>query len=403
MKKFSFLEELLEKGTIGDLVDSIGIHGGQQAIYKSASQDKSLVWDQAFVCTDVPDYMNVAFSANGNDSFEKSVATFEGSYIDLARYKDLDAFLRAKLSPKRISRLKAYKRTLERVFPITYQYYYGSISDKAYDLLMDSLKGMITKRFREKKMEHLALNEWEGFKANGKKLIQEKKGALIVIMHDDRPIHISFNYVWEKVVFGFVRGFDVDYSKFYLGYIDILIQLEWCFSQNFHIYDLLRENLEYKLRFADHTYLYRSHIVFPKQPIFKWTTPLLHWLSLSLTFDVYYPALSKLRNLYHWMPLLPKRPEQRANVQYYFEEVSESERSNLTEDAMEPVNLEQETTNFLKRATYHFLYTTKDTLEDISVYRDLKNPHIFIIKGRKVMKKIVLRPTHIEEDRGGIG
>jgi hypothetical protein len=396
MKKMSFLEELLEKGNIGGLVDSITLRRGDITVFNSPVQVKTSSDDQAFICSDVPDYMKVNFCGKEKQGSEKSVATFEGSYIDLTQYEDLDGFLRAKLSSKRISRLKAYKRTLEHVFPISYQYYYGNIKDDTYDLLMDALKDMISKRFDEKKLEHLALMEWDAFRENGKKLIKEKRGALIVVQHGNHPIHISFNYVWENLVFGYVRGFDLDYSKFYLGYIDILIQLDWCFQNEFKIYDLLRENLEYKLRFADHTYLYRSHVVFPKSPIHKRIVPILHWVSLSLKFDLYYPAIGKLKGIYHSVPFLPKRQPKTAKTVYYFDEVSEAEHSQMEKNLLEPINLDLATIKNLKRAAYHFLYTTKDQLEDLNVYKDFMNPQVFIFKGRKIVKKVHLQSTQMD-------
>lgn len=397
MKKISFLEELLEKGTIGEHVDSIALCGGDQPIFDKSSQIQTTSDDQAFICSDVPDYMKVTFDRKEKNKSEKSVATFEGSYINLAQYQDLDDFLKAKLSSKRVSRLKAYKRTLEHVFPISYEYYYGNIPDETYNFLMDALKEMITKRFEEKKLEHMALIEWDKFRANGKKLIREKRGALIVVLHGNRPIHISFNYVWEQLVFGYVRGFDLDYSKFYLGYIDIILQLDWCFQHQFKIYDLLRENLEYKLRFADHTYLYRSHIVFPKSPMRKRIVPLLHWLSLSLKFDLYYPAIGKLRSVYHSVPFLPKRRPKTTKAVYYYDDVSDVERSKLEENLLQSVDLDLEPTTYLKRAAYHFLYTTKDKLENLKVYRDLTNPLVFILKGSKAIKKVHLQSTQMDD------
>lgn len=386
-QKISFLEELLEKGCIDEHVSSISLKNSSNKIHHSTVEPKFWASQDTLIYTDVPGYMRVSFFGQETNKNEKSVATFEGSYIDLGRYTDIDQFLKAKLSSKRISRLKAYKRNLERVFPITYNYYYGNIDDTTYGQLMDSLKSMITKRFHEKELEHLALMEWDKFKENGRKLIQEKKAAIIVIQHGDHPIHISFNYVWEKLVFGYVRGFDVDYSKFYLGYIDILLQLDWCFKNQFKIYDLLRENMEYKLRFADCTYLYRTHIVYPQKPVYKKVASLKQWLSISLEFDVYYPVIDKLKGIYRKIPFLPKRRRQIKSL-YYLDEVSGEERSKLEQGTYQTVNLYSNPQIYLKRAAYHFLYLSKDNLENLKVYRDPVTPNIFYLKGLKTMKKV---------------
>lgn len=387
IKKTSFLEALLEKGTIGEHACSITLKNGSNSVFQTSPESMSRSRQSTHIYTDVPDYMNVSFFQNDSGAYKKSVATFEGSYIDLSKYEDLHHFLKTKLSPKRVSKLRAYKRTLEQVFSIEYQYYYGTIDDSTYDQLMSSLKRMISKRFNERQLEHMALTEWDTFEEQGKKLIQEKRAALIVIYHKDRPIHISFNYIWEKLVFGYVRGFDIDYSKFYLGYIDIMLQLDWCFKHQFKIYDLLRENLTYKLRFADYTYLYRTHIVCTQKPIYKNLTALLSWLSLSLKFDVYYPGIGKLKGLYHKIPFLPKG-QRTIKPLYHFEDVLEEERTRIEKQQLEPIKIDSGHKDNLKRAAYHFLYISKDKLENLEVYREVGNSDSFFMVGTKKMKKV---------------
>ena len=390
MKNVSFLAELLEKDTIAEHVTSISLKDDPSRVYLNTDDEPESSGENVLY-TDVPGYLNVSFAQNGQKKLEKSVATFEGSYIDLKKYNNLDHFLKSKLSPKRVSRLKAYKRTLEKVFPIDYQYYYGEIQDRTYEKLMNNLKRMITTRFNEKQMHHMALTEWDRFKELGKELIREKKASLIVIYHGDEPIHISFNYIWKQLVFGYVRGFNIDYSKFYLGYIDIMIQLQWCFEMGFEIYDLLRENMEYKLRFADHTYLYACHIVVAKPRPFSMVSPLLTWLSLSLKFDMYYPFMSRLRAIYHRIPFLPKRKEKRIQPLYQLEKLDKEQWAKMDKEKFSRIQIASLKQPYGKRAVYHFLYLSKEQLEHIKLYISLDDERTIILECPNSLGKIIFK------------
>ncbi|WP_108244247.1 GNAT family N-acetyltransferase [Muricauda brasiliensis] len=390
MKNVSFLAELLEKDSITEHVRSISLKDDPSKVYLSTT-DKLGPSRENVLYTDVPGYLNISFAQNGQKKWEKSVATFEGSYIDLKKYNDLDHLLKSKLSSKRVSRLRAYKRTLEKVFPIDYQYYYGEIQDRIYEKLMNTLKRMVTTRFDEKQMNHMALTEWDRFKELGKGLIREKKASLIVIYHGDEPIHISFNYIWKQLVFGYVRGFNIDYSKFYLGYIDIMIQLQWCFEMGFEIYDLLRENMEYKLRFADHTYLYACHIVVAKQVPFSIISPLITWLLLSLKFDIYYPFMSRLRAIYHRIPFLPKRKKRRIQLFYHLEKLDKEQWAKMDKERFSQTGINSLNETYGKRAVYHFLYLSKEKLEHLKIYTSLEDEHSIILECPNSLGKVIFK------------
>ncbi len=58
--------------------------------------------------------------------------------------------------------------------------------------------------------------------------------------HDKNPISIGLNLINGKLIYRYIKAYDVDYSKFYIGLIDIVKQLEWCFERKFEIFDLLK-------------------------------------------------------------------------------------------------------------------------------------------------------------------
>lgn len=386
MRKYSFFEELLISGTIKNHCRSIDIGPHLRTIPISSGSSTTAEAEVACSYWDIPDYMKVTFHGDNGKVFERSVALYEGSYIELGKYQGFDHFIKQKLSSNRRAKIRAAKRNLEHIFSIDYAYYYGvELSDSTYFGLMKALKEMITKRFEEKQMKHTALEDWDNFIKWGRILIAEKRAVMFVIYSDGQPIHIAFNYVWEKLVFAFVRGFDVNYSRFHLGFIDMLIQIEWSFNNQFQIHDFLRGNLDYKIMFADSTYLYRAHFLIPS--VKRNPMALLPWIGCSLKFDVYYNLKRKFGILYHGISFLPKRRKKKVSV-YQLDVPSQEESIQLTKNHMPKVNLETEPHEYLKRAAYHFLYNTKTPIKELEVYGIPGQQDIYFFKGNGQVKKV---------------
>ena len=73
----------------------------------------------------------------------------------------------------------------------------------------------------------------------------------------------SLNH-FENNVNHSIKTYDIDYAKFSLGNIDIYKQLEWCFENNFKMFDFMWGNLEYKERWCNQIYLYEHHLYYNK-------------------------------------------------------------------------------------------------------------------------------------------
>ncbi len=60
---------------------------------------------------------------------------------------------------------------------------------------------------------------------------------MFVIYNEAKPIGIALNYLTENTLFGAMTVFDPDYYKFSVGKISFLKTLEWCFENNYQIFD----------------------------------------------------------------------------------------------------------------------------------------------------------------------
>ncbi len=62
-------------------------------------------------------------------------------------------------------------------------------------------------------------------------LILEKKASLFVIYNKETPMAITYNYHTEDTLIDAITVFDIDYSKFNIGYVNNLKLLNWCFDK----------------------------------------------------------------------------------------------------------------------------------------------------------------------------
>src|SRR5690606_19884949 len=154
-------------------------------------------------------------------------------------------------------------------FDINYKMFYGKIEKEEYDFLMNSLKKMLVKRFKQRNNVNERLHEWDHFHKIIFPLINQKKASLFVIYDEKKPIDISLNYHHDKIFFSAIASYDIDYAKFGLGHIDIYKQLEWCILNHYQIFDLGMGDMEYKSKWCNTIYKFNHHFIYQKRSIYS--------------------------------------------------------------------------------------------------------------------------------------
>lgn len=157
-----------------------------------------------------------------------------------------------------------YVRRLEHCFEISYKLHYGEIERDNYEFLMQNLHRMITARFDMKGDLHKDLRYWDQLWEQTYEQIINNEASLFVIYHKGRPIEISLNYHLGKMLFSSISSFDMDYTKFGLGHVEIYKQLEWCFKNDYILYDMGVGGTDYKRRWSNFVYRFEHHILYPK-------------------------------------------------------------------------------------------------------------------------------------------
>ncbi|RAJ16037.1 GNAT family N-acetyltransferase [Arenibacter echinorum] len=335
------------------------------------------------ILEDVPPYVNIEFQEK-YDSYQILNSSVLDFYVNLEGCSDVQEYLKSQMGAKSRSRLRGLVNRLEKCFDITYKIYFGEITKEEYELLFEYLKKFIEERFSQRGDKHQAMEEWNLYKERTFEMILKKEASLYVIYNENRPIDICLNYHIASVYVNKIRSYDIDYSKFRLGYIDIIKQLEWCLENNYAIFDLMRGDLRYKREFCNVITNFDRYILYPKNSFGAKLLANIKMKELLLR--------PKLRFIKDGIRKVLKKN----NSENDFQENDQPEMK-ITELTLFPknakselINLNQEEYSSLRKGVYEFQYSTSEYSKDIQIYKLTNEPGSFIVKGTSKIIKISL-------------
>ncbi|MCL6294985.1 GNAT family N-acetyltransferase [Jejuia spongiicola] len=306
----------------------------------------------------------------------KIISEFNWGYSILLNPADsIDSFMNRQFNSKKRNVLTRYVKRLEICFDIEYKMFYGDIDKSDYNFVMQSLYEMIVARFNQRNELHKNLHEWDYLLENTYSEIINKNASLFVIYNKDEPIEVSLNYHFDKVLFSYLSSYNVDYSKFGLGHVEIYKQIEWCANNKYILFEMGVGGMDYKRRWSNNIYRYNHHIVY-KNPSFK-----LNFLIVKIQLKEYLKS-KKINEIYPDIrAFFTKKQKNKVDAV-----VSEIESINhLTSDNYIKMNQVATLDNRLKRYINDFLYTSKNHADDISIY---KAKNSYIIKGKDEFQKV---------------
>lgn len=224
---------------------------------------ETLNHNRVYLLSLIPDYINVKLidGYKGIKVQNKEIS----SYALLSEYKSFDDYAENQLGNKKISKIRKSRNKLESSFNIAYKMYYGAIESAHYDYLFETMKSFIIERFQQKNEQHIELKNIEEHKRKAFDLILQKKASIFVIYNGEIPIDICLNYHFEKTMISYFGSFDTNYSKYSLGYIDILKLVEWCFENDYKLFSLGLGSMEYKSEFCNNYNPCYGYIIYYKK------------------------------------------------------------------------------------------------------------------------------------------
>ena len=364
----------------------------ERLFFATENSQESLNIRSVYEIRDFPNYLSARVSEDKEWGI-KSVNTFNGSCINLSGYASAEDYLNKKFSAKRRSKLRTYKRLLDKVFDIKYQQYYGFISKEDYQFILKELHRLISIRFDERNKVHDDLHLWEHYYNIAYQLILNKQAMLFVISDGKKPISIALNLINGDLMFPYIRGFDTDYSKFYPGYIDFTEQIKWAFDQNIQVFDLLKGSYPYKDRLKDHVYSFQKQILFNSSSFYCRIRANTLFISNRLFYALFH--FSKqigVHHLYQQLKTSINRPKNKGIPSIKKYQV-EKQLTLPSSEELIPINIDSGSFDYLKQPAYDFLYTVEESIGNIDLYQLKNKPNSFIISNGIENRLITLTPS----------
>ncbi|WP_170179714.1 GNAT family N-acetyltransferase [Flavivirga rizhaonensis] len=329
----------------------------------------------------IPEY----FKLNLKDtSFStKIIPQYNWGYSILLHASDsIEGYMKRQFNSKKRNIFTRYVKRLESCFNIRYKMFHGDISKTDYDSIMESLHHMITCRFEERNESHKNLHEWDYLVEHTYAEIINKKASLFVVYNEEEPIEISLNYHFDKILFSYISSYNIDYSKFGLGHVEIYKQVEWCANNGYILFEMGVGGMDYKRRWSNNIYRYNHYVTYKNLNIKSKYKAKLLIIKIKIKEYLKSKGVNEIHSKYN--KYFTKKSNVQSNIA--LSEIKVTPDLNITNFE----EIQQHTINtysFLKKYIYNFLYTTKEHLDDVKIYKHNKE-NSFLIKGTKSYQKI---------------
>lgn len=333
--------------------------------------------DKPLLLSSMPGYMKGQYVRGGSLKV-KTIKTFPGSLINLKAYPNYRSYLDMRFTGKQRAQFRSSKALLHHCFEIVHRVYFGAIDKPEYNRLFETLKEMHLARLAHKGCTDDTAGMWALYQASAYQQILDQEACLSVVYHGDRPIAISLNFILGKVVHGFNRSFDMAYSKFGLGTIELLNMVEWCFGQGFEILDFMKGEYNYKNKFTDTPYCFTLQLVFGNN---VWWTK-LKGLSLYYSLSIFYILYNVIRSvgllkLWHTLSK-PRNIKPQLNGQVHLRELEHTEQGPLEHDSF-MVDWSEIACPNLRKAICNFCHKNKKPLKSINLFSLSETPSTIIL------------------------
>ncbi|WP_182859070.1 GNAT family N-acetyltransferase [Flagellimonas aequoris] len=315
------------------------------------------------IITSVPGYLETV-PVFGSRTTLKKVKTYPGSLIKLSSYPNFEAYLDQNFNKKRQANFLRSEETLYDCFDIEHRVFYGEMEKSDYETVFKAFQEMQSFRFDQLGTQDDAADMWPIYYKQTLELVQNKKACISVIYDGDNPIAISLNYVLGKMMFGFTKTFDMAYTKFGIGNVELLKMISWCIDEGFEVLDFMKGEYDYKNRFIDHAYPFSLQIMYSRNTLKQrlWGTTAF-WV-LQFFYFIYHGA--------KWLGLRRSRNRQtflhnRSASTPMVDQIPLHDQSSI-ETGEFKVSLNEVRNKYLQKAVCDYCYLHRKPLKSISIY-----------------------------------
>lgn len=384
---FKCIENLsfVKKNSFPTLYVNVGQNHTKGISYNLENTDTDGINKKVWLIYDIPEYFDINTTTGPDRLGIKTIKQYPGYLIDLKPYESLAAYLAKNFGKSSRYKLKKYRNRLESSFNIRYKMFYGSIEANEYEAIFECFRSLLEKRFSEKKTRNnnLEAKEWAFMKSVSLPMILEKKAGLFVVYDGEQPISVTLNFMDDTVIFDAITTFDIDYSKFNLGYINIMALIEWGLGNGFETLDFSKGYFDYKERWATKRYTFEYHILYDKKNPAS--------VALANTIFLYFKTKQKLRE---WQlgdvlnkTLFYLKSGNKTGIEplgYEIEVIKQLPNLGI----LEKIEKNTDPYETIREALFSFLYLNSEHIQNVSVYKE-SNSNTFFLKGKETMQKIV--------------
>lgn len=190
------------------------------------------------------------------------IPQYPGYLCDFGDAIHLEEYLEQQISKRTGSKLRNYQNRLNRDHKVSYRMVWGDIAHEEYEELFQQFHALLVKRFKEKQIvnNNLDPTEWQFYKEVSFPMLKSKEAGLFVTYIGDRPAGITLLNFADRHVYDVIRVFDIAYSKYRIGSLGILKQMEWCLANGFNILDFSKGHYDYKKQWSNREYIFQYHL-----------------------------------------------------------------------------------------------------------------------------------------------
>lgn len=364
----NFYSNLFENNSSPDYIKSIHFLGHDiTSLLNKEDSGSSLVYSLCFI----PSYLKIDFSTKVVHS---KVFQVDGFGIDLSNCNTADEYIKNQGSKNFRKVFFRCLNRLEKSFNISYKMYYGSIEKETYDVVMKALENMISKRFQNRGSRNKVIDNWQQHYNQTINLINQKQASLFVIYDNHIPIEVSINYHKNAIMYSAISSFDLDYSKFSLGNIEIYKQLEWCLLNDIKFFDMGYGDFEYKRRWSNQIYSFSNYVISKKQK----AVVLIFATILKCKYKIVNFLLKIEIKKYAYNLINAFKKDKKEDLPDYQFELNPIEE--IPNFSKEIISINAENNQFIRQPLYNYLYSNNVHINNVNVYEIASTPRSYVIE-----------------------
>jgi hypothetical protein len=335
------------------------------------------------IVKDIPRYFDIEIKDLSQHIKYFNVEQYSGFSINFQDVKSTDDYLKSRFGNNSRYKLRRSVKKLENCFDISYKMYFGEIPKDEYDFIFDEFFRLLEIRSKEKGIiDNRNLKKKDYYHKLVYTFILQKKASFFIIYNGKYPIDICLNFHLDNIVYQLIRTYDINYSKFNTGYIDLIKQMEWCIDNNISFINFSYGDYYWKRRWCNMVYKYDTHIFFNsksiksivKALIYSFEIKIKHILREKKIIDKYHETKWKISHI-----LNPKK-----EIKVEIKNIAFEKKM----DIKSQIDIYSSEFNFMLRSTYEFLYNFNENEKDLKIYNMTNTSNEYLIVGKK--NKIIL-------------